>query len=86
MILPDRVFGRSSVKMTVFGRPNRPILSATWARRASPCSLSGVNADFRVTKAMMACPLAGSAAPTTAASATVGWSTRADSTSVVETR
>ena len=32
----------------------------------------------------MAWPVAGSVAPTTAASATVGWETSADSTSVVE--
>ncbi len=35
---------------------------------------------------MMACPVVASVAPTTAASATAGWSTRADSTSVVDTR
>ena len=35
---------------------------------------------------MMAWPVVASFAPTTAASATAGWSTSADSTSVVETR
>ena len=39
-----------------------------------------------VTKAMIAWPVMSSLAPTTAASATVGWSTSADSTSVVEMR
>ena len=34
----------------------------------------------------MACPVVASVAPTTADSATVGWSTSADSTSVVEMR
>ena len=40
----------------------------------------------RVTKAMMACPVVSSLAPTTAASATEGWLTSDDSTSVVEMR
>ena len=35
---------------------------------------------------MIAWPVVASLAPTTAASATVGWTTRADSTSVVEIR
>ena len=44
---------------------------------ARPCS---------VTKATIAWPVVSSLAPTTAASATAGWSTSADSTSVVEMR
>jgi hypothetical protein len=39
-----------------------------------------------MTNATMACPMVGSDAPITAASATVGWLTRADSTSAVEMR
>ena len=39
-----------------------------------------------MTNATMPCPVVGSDAPTTAASATVGWLTSADSTSVVEMR
>ena len=41
---------------------------------------------LRVTKAMMACPVVSSLAPTTAASATEGWLTSDDSTSAVEIR
>jgi hypothetical protein len=37
-----------------------------------------------MTNATIACPVVGSVAPTTADSATFGWLTRADSTSVVE--
>ena len=37
-----------------------------------------------MTNATMPCPVVGSVAPTTAASATFGWETSADSTSVVE--
>src|SRR5216683_3122877 len=86
MILPLRVFGSSSVKMMVLGRAMAPILAATCWRRAWPWTSSEVSPAFTVTKAMMAWPVMSSLAPTTAASATVGWSTRADSTSVVETR
>ena len=39
-----------------------------------------------MTNATMPCPVVASDAPTTAASATVGWLTSADSTSVVEMR
>ena len=39
-----------------------------------------------MTKATTAWPVVGSAAPTTAASATLGWLTRADSISVVDIR
>ena len=86
MILPLRVFGRSSVKMIVLGRPKRPIFVATCSRNASPCSRSGSTSALSVTKAMIAWPVVSSFAPTHAASATVTWSTSADSTSVVDTR
>ena len=86
MILPLRVLGRSSVKMIVFGRAMAPIFVATCSRSSSPCSAVGSTPPFSVTKAMIAWPVVSSLAPTTAASATVGWSTSADSTSVVEMR
>ena len=88
MIFPLRVFGSSSVNTTVLGRAIGPIfvghvgaeLLARLVVGRSPASAR------RVTKATIACPVVGSVAPTTAASATAGWSTRADSTSVVEIR
>jgi len=55
--------------------------------RAGPLLLEAdFQASFKVTNAMITCPVVASLAPTTAASATLGWSTSADSTSVVETR
>ena len=42
--------------------------------------------SFRVTNAASACPLSSCVLPTTAASATAGWSTRALSTSIVPIR
>src|SRR5205807_5236821 len=62
MILPLRVLGRSSVKMTVLGRAMGPILAATWARSASPRARSASWPAFRVTKAMMAWPVVASLA------------------------
>ena len=38
MILPERVFGRSSAQMIRFGRANLPIRSATVARMPSTSS------------------------------------------------
>jgi hypothetical protein len=49
MILPLRVFGRSSVKMIVFGRAMAPILVATCWRRSWPCSSLGSLPPLRVT-------------------------------------
>jgi hypothetical protein len=86
MILPDRVLGRSSVKMMSFGRLMAPILVATWPRSSWPTASDGSTPPLRVTKATIACPVVSSLAPTTAASATLGLSTSADSTSAVEIR
>ena len=86
MILPLRVFGRSGVKITVFGRAIAPMCCATCRRSASPCSTLGSSPPRSVTKAMIAWPVTSSFAPTTAASATVGCDTSDDSTSVVEMR
>ena len=88
MILPLRVFGSSSVKTTVFGRAIGPIFSATWARSSWPRSSvggtgigpQGHEGHDGLSRWWHRC------APTTADSATAGWSTRADSTSVVEMR
>src|SRR5207247_682982 len=63
-----------------------PILGARWWRSSSPNSTVGSTPPFTVTNATMACPVVSSLAPTTADSATSGWSTSADSTSVVEMR
>ncbi len=86
MILPDRVFGRSSVNTMLLGRAILPILTETCSRSSAMRSLSPSTPARRVTKAAMASPVISSLRPTTAASATAGWSTRADSTSVVEIR
>ena len=85
MILPERVLGSSSVNRIDFGLAIGPMAVrhvvaqlldelVGWAR----CP------PRRVTNAAMACPVVASVLPTTAASATAGWSTSADSTSVVE--
>ena len=60
---------------------------ATWLR--SVCTSSSpesVPLSRRITNATMPWPVVGSLAPTTAASATDGWPTSEDSTSVVEMR
>src|SRR5688572_15671148 len=86
MILPDRVLGSSGVNMIVFGRAIEPILPTTCSRssfeRPSPASLP----PRSVTKAKIAWVVTGSSRPMTAASATAGCDTSADSTSVVEMR
>ena len=84
MILPERVFGSSSVKRIVFGLAIGPISLATWSRSSSTSSSRGSMPPRSVTNAAIACPVVASVRPTTAASATAGWSTSADSTSVVE--
>ena len=38
MILPERVFGRSSAKAICFGRASLPIFSATWSRSSASSS------------------------------------------------
>ena len=66
-----------------WARSSRPRAArSSWPRRRRPAPAPA----RRVTKAMMAWPVVSSLAPTTAASATAGWSTSADSTSVVEIR
>ena len=48
MILPERVLGSSSVKITVFGRAMAPSFLATCWRTSSPSSsLGGVGAAER---------------------------------------
>ncbi len=86
MILPLRVLGRSALKTMRSGRAMPPILRTTCSF-SSPSS-SGETAwpSLRVMKATMAWPLISWAMPTTAASATDGWSTSALSTSIVPMR
>ncbi len=81
MILPERVFGRSSVRTMECGRAILPILLATCSRSSLISTLSPWTPAFSVTKATMASPTIGSGRETTADSATAGWSTRADSIS-----
>ena len=86
MILPDRVFGRSSAQMIRFGRANLPIRAATVSRiPASTASVPSVS-PWSVTNAQIAWPVCSSDWPITAASATMSWATIADSTSAVERR
>jgi hypothetical protein len=60
---------------------------ATWLRSSWTMASPGSTASpRRMTNATTACPVVWSAAPTTVASATAGWETRADSISVVESR
>ena len=86
MILPERVLGRSAAKMMSSGLAMAPIFLATWSfNSAMSTSLVGVP-SFTVTNAQSAWPLISCTRPTTAASATCGWSTRALSTSIVPIR
>ena len=73
MILPERVFGRSSVKRIDFGLAIGPIVAATWSRSSSTRASLGSLPDRRITNAAMAWPGVASVFPTTAASATAGW-------------
>ena len=86
MILPLRVFGSSGVNTMFAGLAIGPILCATWFRSSSSISTDGPSVPFSVTYATIACPVSWSFRPHTAASATFGWSTSADSTSIVEIR
>jgi hypothetical protein len=86
MILPERVFGRSSAQTILFGRANLPIRVATVSRMPFSTSDEGSVPPRRVTKAQIAWPVSSSDWPITAASATSGWATIADSTSAVESR
>ena len=86
MILPDRVLGRSAAQIRSSGRARAPIFLVTWALISSISSFVPLLPSLIVTKAAMACPLISWGRPMTAASATSGWSTSADSTSMVETR
>ena len=87
MILPERVLGSSGTTRMVLGLAIGPISLPTWFRSswtiASPVSTASPR---RITKATTDWPVVSSAAPTTAASATAGWETRADSISAVESR
>ena len=86
MILPERVLGSSGANMIVLGRAIEPI-DFTTCSRSSLESFSSPSFPARsVTKAKIACVVTGSSRPMTAASATLGWDTSADSTSVVEMR
>src|SRR3954449_8669730 len=91
MILPDRVLGSSGTTRIDFGLAIGPISLDTWLRsswiNASSAFWPSSSADSRrITKALTAWPVSGSLAPTTAASATFGCETSADSISVVDSR
>ena len=86
MILPERVFGRSADQTIRLGRENFPILPATCSRISSTSSSVPSRSPSRVTKAQIYWPVSSSAWPITAASATFGCETIADSTSAVERR
>ena len=93
MILPERVFGSSLTIMIWRGFAIGPISDATWLRSSltssspSPGSSASCTASLRrMTNAQTAWPVVASFAPTTAASATFGCETSADSISVVDSR
>ena len=86
MIFPERVFGSSGVKTMFAGFAIGPIFTATWFRSSSSRSTEPSSPPFSVTNATIAWPVSASARPQTAASATLWWSTSADSTSIVEIR
>src|SRR6267378_5125118 len=86
MILPERVLGSSGVNMIVLGRAIDPIFETTCSRSSLESSSLPSFPARSVTNAKIACVVTGSSRPMTAASATLGCDTRADSTSVVEMR
>ena len=57
MILPERVFGRSSVKRIVFGFAIGPIAWATWLRSSVTSASVGSLPARRMTNALTACPV-----------------------------
>ena len=89
MILPERVLGRLSPKRMSFGLAIGPISFATHSRSSlaifSASAPSG-RACFSTTNAHTASPVMSSGRPTTAASATCGFETSADSISIVPRR
>ena len=86
MILPERVLGRSGTRNTALGRAIGPSLRATCWRISSARLPEASALPTSIAYPTMAWPFRSSDAPTTAASATAGWSTMADSTSAVEMR
>ncbi len=73
MILPERAFGSSATTVIRRGFAIGPISLVPWLR--SSWTTSGPTSpasERRITKAAIGLPVAGSDAPTTAASATVG--------------
>ncbi|SAL88821.1 hypothetical protein AWB67_07665 [Caballeronia terrestris] len=89
MILPERVFGRFSPKRMSFGFAIGPISFPTRARSSFAIlvlsSPSGRDC-LSTTNATTAWPVVSSGRPTTAASATSGFDTSADSISIVPSR
>ena len=63
MILPERVFGSSSVNRIDFGLAIGPMSSATWSRSSSTSSSRGSMPAAQVTNAAIACPVVSSALP-----------------------
>ena len=54
MILPERVFGRSSVNRTVFGLAIGPMVWPTWSRSSATSSSLGSLPARRITNAPIA--------------------------------
>jgi hypothetical protein len=86
MILPERVFGRSSAQITRLGRASLPIRLATCSRMSPIIASSPSRSPCSVTKAVICWPVSSSCWPITADSATFSCDTIADSTSAVESR
>jgi hypothetical protein len=70
----------------ILGLAIGPIFSATWSRSSARNSTEPSFPPLSVTNATIAYPVRAFARPHTAASATDWWSTRTDSTSIVEIR
>ena len=85
MILPERVFGRSSAQMIRFGRANLPIRSATVSRIPSTrlvaleIALQGHERADRLARVLVGLADHGRLGDSS-------WATIADSTSAVESR
>src|SRR2546426_2933854 len=86
MIFPLRVFGSFSVMYRSSGTAMDPISSRTCFWRSLLRASERFAPPFRTTYATRDCPFTGWGFPTTAASATFGWLTSADSTSIVPIR
>jgi len=86
MIFPERVIGKLGDTIIISGLQNPPISALTDALSSLMSSGDSSYQAVNMAKAQMDCPLISWGLPTTAACATAGWATKADSTSAVPIR